>query len=182
MNLLTVPSCKRHNNDKSKDVEYTRNILSTYLGTNMVGQQHFNDKGLRSLARSTALLYQTFGEIRGVQVKGAIGGAFTMEVERIENVMRSCASALYFRRTGERRTDWHIVLVDAGHSDEDAAQQWTEVIMAFRGLPYVPQQTSSPEVFEYALAEVDGGCVYAMRFYQSFRVYAAVLLSQDLIR
>lgn len=180
INLMTVPSCERHNNDQSKDVEYTRNILSTYLGTSDAGQRLFNDKAVRSLERSPRLLLRTFGDMRLVNVKETIGGAFTMEVERIENVMRSCASALYFIRTGERQTDWHIVLVDAGHSEAYAAQQWTEVIMAFRGLRYVPQQTSSPEVFEYATAEVDGGCVYAMRFYHCFRAYAAASLSQEM--
>jgi hypothetical protein len=171
---MTVPSCEQHNNAISMDVEYTRNVLSTYFGTNTVGQQHFNDKALRSFDRSPALLYQTFGKMRPVKVQGMTIGAYPMEIERVENVMQSCVCALHFFRTGERKPNWNIVLASASHPSDapDAiVQEWLQVLSLFRQISFALQPTNSPDVFEYAFAGIDGGCVYAMRFYRSFVVY-----------
>jgi hypothetical protein len=137
-NLMTVPSCEQHNNAISMDVEYTRNVLSTYFGTNTVGQQHFNDKALRSFDRSPALLYQTFGKMRPVKVQGMTIGAYPMEIERVENLMQSCVCALHFFRTGERKPNWNIVLASASHPSDapDAiVQEWLQVLSLFRQTP-----------------------------------------------
>jgi hypothetical protein len=89
--------------------------------------------------------------------------------------MKSCARALYFLRTGERKTDWEILFPTLGfRSDAPTGfiQQYSKAISTFRQIPYVEQQTASPDVFEYAIADLVGGCVYALRFYRSFIVYA----------
>jgi hypothetical protein len=174
--LMTVPSCELHNNAHSKDVEYTRNVLSTYLGTNTVGQQHFNDKAVRSFDHSPKLLFQTFGKIRLVGQQGMEVGIYPFAEERVTNVMKSCARALYFLRTGERKIDWELLFPSLSfRSGTPTAiiQQYSKAISTFRQLPYVEQQTASPDVFEYAIADLVGGCVYALRFYRSFVVYGA---------
>jgi hypothetical protein len=103
-NLITVPSCPEHNNDNSKDVEYVRNVISTMFGVNSIGQQLFADKSMRSFDRSPALLYNTFADIRPVQLQGGTVTAFTIDTARIANVMRACITALHFQETGGRVT------------------------------------------------------------------------------
>src|ERR1700733_5478625 len=128
---MTVPSCELHNNANSKDVEYTRNVLSTYLGANTVGQQHFNDKAMRSFDHSPKLLFQTFGKMRSVKLRGVTVAAYPTEAARITNVIRSCVRALYFARTGERKPHWHIVLASLGYESNSPSafvKQWAEML------------------------------------------------------
>ena len=112
--------------------------------------------------------------MRPVKVQGMTIGAFPMEIERIENVMQSCVCALHFRRTGERKPDWNIVLASASHPSDApdvVVQEWLQVLSLFRQISFALQPTNSPDVFEYAFSDIVGGCVYAMRFYRSFVVY-----------
>lgn len=174
-NLITVPSCPEHNNDNSKDVEYARNVISTMFGVNAIGEQLFADKSIRSYDRSPALMYKTFADIRPVQLQGATVGAFTVDTARIANVMSACITALHFRETGERASDWEIILPNMAFQGDVPAEQtgaWYGFLSLFRQIPFQVQATNSPEVFEFAIAEIPGGLVYSLRFYKGFLVFA----------
>ena len=173
-NLITVPSCPLHNNANAMDVEYTRNVISTFFGVNDVGQQHFFDKALRSFDRTPALLYTTFSDIRPVKVQGMEVGAFTTDVERIKVVMSACLTALHFRETGKRIRCWEIVLPNMGFANDTTHEEaggWRQFISLFSQLPFQSRATSSPDVFQYAVADIIGGRVYSMRFYKVFLVF-----------
>ena len=175
-NLITVPSCELHNNVYAMDVEYVRNVIATSLGVNQVGEQHFFDKAMRSFDRTPALLHTSFGDIRPVSIQGMTTGVFTLDVDRIKNVMAACVRALHFRETGERFFSWEILSPNLHFSSADTteaeAAMWRELLIMFRQLPFLVQVTSSPEVFEYAIADIEGGRVYALRFYKGFVIYA----------
>jgi hypothetical protein len=174
-NLITVPSCPEHNNDNSKDVEYARNVISTMFGVNAIGQQLFADKSIRSFDRSPALLYKTFADIRPVQLQGSTVGAFTVDTARITNVIRACITAVHFRETGERASDWEIILPNLAFQGDVPAEQssaWYGFLSLFGQMPFQVQTTSSPEVFEFAIAEIPGGRIYSLRFYKGFLVFA----------
>jgi hypothetical protein len=173
-NLITVPSCAEHNNATSKDVEYARNIISVMFGVNEIGERHFADKTLRSFDRSPALLHTTFSDIRGVQFRGMQVGAFTVDTERIKTVVKACIRALHFRETGERQADWEIILPNmrfGGDTSEEEAMRWFQFLSLFGQIPFAVRPTNSPNVFEYAVSDMTGGWVYALRFYKSFLVY-----------
>lgn len=174
-NLITVPSCPEHNNDNSKDVEYARNVISTMFGVNEIGQQLFADKSMRSFDRSPALMYKTFADIRPVQLQGGTVGAFTVDTARIANVMRACITALHFLETGERASDWEIILPNLtfqGDVSVEESDAWFEFLSLFQQIPFKVQTTSSPKVFELAIADIQGGRVYSLRFYTGFLVFA----------
>src|SRR5260370_35875188 len=121
------------------DVEYARNVITTMLGPNDVGQKHFNDKTARSFARSPALLNTTFADIRAVNVQGIMTGAFTMNTERIKTVMKACVCALHFRETGERKPDWEVVspnLHFGNDTTEVEAATWYQFMSMFRQIPF----------------------------------------------
>ncbi len=172
--LITVPSCARHNNDNSQDIEYARNVISTYYGVNSAGQGLFLDKAMRSFDHSPALLKTTFSDIRPVTIQGATCGAFTVDVERIETVMRACVSALHFHLKGEKRFDWEIVLASLQHGSvpSDALDAWSGLLSIFQQIPFTVKPTNAPDVFELATGDIQGGLVYGLRFYKSFLVYA----------
>jgi hypothetical protein len=174
-NLITVPSCALHNNANSMDVEYARNVITTMLGSNEVGQEHFNDKVVRSFAHSPGLLNATFADIRAVNVKGMTTGAFTVDTQRINTVMKACVRALHFRETGQRGLDWQVILPNLFYGSDvtdEAANSWLQFLSMFRQMSFAVQPTNSPEVFEFAIADIVGGRVYSMRFYKGFLVFA----------
>jgi hypothetical protein len=174
--LITVPSCALHNNANAMDVEYARNVIATMLGTNELGQQHFFDKAMRSFDHTPALLHTTFSDIRPVNIQGMTTGVFTLDVGRIKNVMAACVRALHFRETGERISDWEIVLPNLHFSSKDTTQaeasRWRDFLSLFRLIPFSEQVTGSPDVFQYSIGDIDGGRVYSLRFYKSFLVFA----------
>jgi hypothetical protein len=181
-NLITVPSCPGHNNDSSKDVEYARNVISTMFGVNAIGQQLFAAKSIRSFDRSPALMYKTFADIRPVQLQGMMVGAFTVDTARIASVMRACITALHFRETGERASDWEIILPNLVFQGDVPAEQsgaWYGFLSMLRQIPFEVQTTSSPDVFEFAIAEIPGGRVYSFRFYKGFLVFAFRRVTDD---
>lgn len=174
-NLITVPSCREHNNDQSKDVEYARNVITIMFGVNEVGQQHFSDKSLRSLEHSPALLCTTFSGIRRVNFQGVATGAFTVNRERVTSTMKACIRALHFRETQEKIFNWEVILPNlyfSGSTTDREIVEWNQLISVFHRLPFMARPTNSPDVFEYAVAEMQEGKVYSLRFYRAFCVFA----------
>lgn len=157
------------------DVEYTRNVISTFFGVSDVGQRHFLDKAMRSLDRTPALLQTTFSDIRPVNIRGMQVGAFTTDVERIKVVMSACLTALHFRETGEKAQRWEIVLPNMGFSSRDTTQEevgnWRQFLSLFSQMPFQMRAAHSPNVFQYAVADIIGGRVYSMKFYKGFLVF-----------
>ena len=175
VNLTTVPSCDLHNNANSRDVEYVRNIITTVLGVNQVGEAHFLDKSMRSFDRSPKLLNATFADIKPVQINGGISGVFTVDIARVKAVMEACVRAIHFAETSERRSDWEIVVPNLMFKDgvpEITVSGWMQLLSMLGSLPYTLRTTSNPDVFEYGATDIAGGHVYALRFYKAFQVYA----------
>jgi hypothetical protein len=157
------------------DVEYARNVISTMLGSNEIAEKHFFDKAMRSFDHSPALLRTTFSDIRPVNIQRMTTGAFTLNVDRIKNVMAACVRALHFRETGERIFEWEIVLPNLHFSSSDTSEaeaaQWRGFLSLFRLIPFSEQATATPDVFQYAIGNIEGGRVYSLRFYRNFLVY-----------
>ncbi|MGC1921156.1 MAG: hypothetical protein WA682_14760, partial [Acidobacteriaceae bacterium] len=146
----------------------------TMFGTNAVGQLHFANKSLRSFEHSPALLHQTFADIRPISIKGKRVGLYTVDTNRIQNVMQACIGALHFRETAEKLSKWEIVLPNLSFSSgisEEQFAQWRQGLSIIRQIPFQLRTTSAPEIFQLAVAEIDGGRVYGLRFYKSFLVY-----------
>src|SRR5689334_16121651 len=94
--LLTVPSCYAHNHDQSLDIEYVRNVIAGFYGTNNEEEQTF-EIAKRSFDRSSALFYQTFGSFERIRLDGEETGMFRVDLERMKSVMRAIANAIYFK-------------------------------------------------------------------------------------
>jgi hypothetical protein len=185
VNLITVPSCADRNNANSKDVKYARNVITIMFGVNKIGEQHFSDKSLRSFDHSPALLRSTFSDISPVRFQGGTIGKFAVDTARIEAVTSACVCALHFRETGVRKPNWGINLPNLFLGDNttlEAATLWRKTLAMLNQIPFTVRQTNSPDIFEYAVADVPGeqvgvpgGRVYCLRFYKGFMVYAIEL-------
>ncbi|MGB8888005.1 MAG: hypothetical protein WCC87_14840 [Candidatus Korobacteraceae bacterium] len=105
-------------------------------------------------------------------------GVFQVDLPRVENVMQACARALYYRETGNKHFNWGITLPNLHFSSEADTQQqqtWYNLMSMFGQLQYTARSTGVPMVFDYAIANLDGGSVYSFRFYKSFLVFALML-------
>lgn len=176
--LITVPSCRLHNNDNSKDVEYVRNIVVPDLHTNATARRMFNSKVLPSFRRSPKLRAQTFRRYRLVDVQGMESAIAELDTKRFGLVMRAVAMALYYHDFGER-FKYHFRIHSATNLSENVAfldlpDPYTPQTNAYlRTLPTVDKDTSQPEVFRYGVyREHDYRVTYRMVFYGGVEVYA----------
>ena len=175
-NLITVPSCAKHNEKNSKDVEYIRNIISTQHGTNAAAAKVF-EKTKRSLDRSTKLAGRTFQGLRPVLVEGGETGAFPVELERHKRVMRAIAYALYFHQYGKQhRGDWTVFTPSfryarsVYHGEPDPWERFRAYVESGQ---YTPVPAPQPEVFKCGVIEMEQGqLIYRFEFYERVIVMA----------
>jgi hypothetical protein len=173
--LLTVPSCALHNNENSKDVEYTRNVLTTVWGVNGSGLSLFVGKVKRSLERSPGLLATTFGSMQAVAFEGQITGAFRIDTNRLYRVFNACVTAIHYHDTGTRHGTWSAIapqLMFAEEIPKEDQSRWDQLVGMLRTIPFSRHPVANPDVFEYGTGMVDGHHFYCFLFYQSFVVYA----------
>jgi hypothetical protein len=176
--LLTVPSCERHNNDNSKDVEYVRNVLTTLWGANESGLSLFGDKVKRSFDRSPKLWTATFSSMQTIFYEGQITGAYKLDIKRLANVFEACARAAYYHEKQRKHTDWGITMPRLMFSDGVSnlgRQSWFRLLEMLRQIGFKERSVANPQVFEYGAAEIDGHSLYCFFLYQSFLVYALPL-------
>jgi hypothetical protein len=174
-NLITVPSCSKHNHDNSKDVEYTRNVISAHYGTNQLAQHLFSGEVTRSFGRSPRLFHKTFEDLQGFVLEGMLTGAAKADIKRMETVMSACICAIHFRETGEQTSSWDVVFPNLGfgkNTAQEAVKAWAEFLPLLGKLRLSKRVTGSPEVFKYAVAEILGQRAYGMLFYEGFAVFA----------
>jgi hypothetical protein len=175
-NLITVPSCAKHNENNSKDVEYVRNIISTQHGTNAAAAKVF-EKTKRSLDRSIKLRHRTFGEMRPVLVEGVETGAFTVDLARHRGVMRAIAYALYFHQFGKRHVgDWTVFTPSFRYAKtmyEGELDPWEQFRNYLEAGSYAPIPMPQPEVFKCAAIEMEQGqLIFRFEFYERVVVMA----------
>src|ERR1044072_8217726 len=94
INLITVPSCKLHNNDNHLDVEYVRNIIVTDINSNQVARDMFADKVLRSYKRNKKLVRRTFQQVREATIGGQETAIVRLNRTRFNPIIRGIAFAL----------------------------------------------------------------------------------------
>ena len=177
-NLITVPSCSNHNNANSKDVEYTRNWITTSWGVNSAGQDLFEQKTKKSFDRSPRLLTQTFGTMRTVKFEREITGAAKCDVPRCRVVFEACVRALHYHNTREKHEKWGIVMQGLAFDPTVPGlnmQPLMNLVGTLQALNFPQIPTANPEVFQYGAAQLDGRQVYCFVFYGSYVVYALPL-------
>lgn len=93
-NLVTVPSCDRHNSHKSKDDEFLRSVILMTAGVNQAGQHQFFGKLLRAAARKPHA-YKSFFADKGT-VAQRKGRALQIDRRRFDCCIDHLARAIVF--------------------------------------------------------------------------------------
>ena len=176
-NLITVPSCKTHNNDNSLDVEYVRSVLVHDINSNDVARDLFKNKVLPSYQRSPKLKSKTFAKFREVRVGGMDTAIVSANRTRYNRIMRGVASALYFHEFGKRFPyNWKVhptTMLSEGQAFYDLPDAITpQINAAFHRVPVADRDTNQPEVFMYGVyRESEHRVVYRLVFYGGVETY-----------
>jgi len=175
-NLITVPSCLKHNLDNSKDVEYVRNVISTQHGANDASGEVF-ELTKRSLDHSPKLMSQTFRGMKPITVDGNETGAFPIDLVRHKNVMSTIAYAMYFQnKQRKHRGDWRIFTPSFGYAPSVLGGQpdpWKGLRQYLDSGQYTPIQVAHPEVFKCDLIDMEENqTMYRFTFYERIVVNA----------
>ncbi len=184
-NLITVPSCKTHNNDNSKDVEYVRNIVVPDIHTNDIARRMFKEKVLPSFKRSPKLKRQTFSRVREVQVWGMPSAIVAANNNRFNPVMKAIASALYFHDFGEKfRYRWNVQgahMLSENQAFLDIPDPLTpRMNTLLRSVPVADKDTNQPEVFRYGVFRKEKyGVIYRLVFYGGVETYVYGLPTEE---
>lgn len=177
-NLITVPSCKIHNNDNHLDVEYVRNIIVTDITSNQVARDMFANKVLRSYRRNRKLVRHTFQKVRGIKIGGRDTAVTQLNRTRFNPIIRAIAFALYFHDFGEkfqyRWTIYNATMLSEGQAFYDMPDNFNPQARAvLRNLPTADRDTNQPEVFKYGVyRSADHRVIYKLVFYGGVDIYA----------
>ena len=174
-NLITVPSCAEHNNDKSNDDAFLISILVMNHGANEIGQNQFKAKVSKSFEIDTTLPKQFRVNLTEVVVEDDKGPfktyAMTGDVDRFNDVLDKIGRALYFHYYKyERKWLGKIKVVNefmhaTGGEKADEENKFTEFLK--QGTPRffekVPEYGANKEVFTFKVLVVGGMDVVFMR-------------------
>lgn len=121
--LLTIPACSKCNGGASGDDEYFRNAIcmSTYRSNNRHGIAG-SERAVRSIKRSNALRKEFVQSAHRVPVFSPggiverIGLAFSVDVKRINRVIKRIYRGIYYSQTRELLPESFDVSVDTHQS------------------------------------------------------------------
>ena len=170
--LITVPSCFKHNEDTSLDDEYVRNAISAEYSGNHIAFVQFKNKAMKSLARNPMMLfpYKEFQSPKGPTA------AFTIDRNRFDRVLRKIAYALFYdlyKKPWNRR----LMIISRQLLYSDFSPDAVVGIIADleSKLPEVTKQGQNPLVFRSTIlksGDRDEDSIIRMVFYEGFTIWA----------
>ena len=175
-NLITVPSCDRHNSLKSKDDEFLRAIILMTATNSKVGRNQFLRKLLRASARMPHA-YKSFFADKGTVTQGK-SRVLKIDRKRFDRCIDHLARAMFFDAF-MRNWKLPISIVSPNFfrgiaSDQAVPHQPTgNIVETYRQhLGDEPFRGENPEVFKYQLRynEADEAYVFYAIFYDCFEV------------
>jgi hypothetical protein len=94
-NLITVPSCKKHNLSKSDDDEYLLFILTSNWSVNDIGLQHWKTKILRTLKIHSSRR-NIYKKPKPINLGGIETGYFSLDFNRVESEIDKISRGIYY--------------------------------------------------------------------------------------
>jgi len=174
-NLITVPSCAKHNLTASKDDEYVMVMLVSHIGNNAVAKRHFATKVVRALEKSPAFVRRAYGDHHRVVVDGGETLAFRIDDARFQAVMEKTTRAIVFDHTGQKLLRPVKIISPSFATDHpDIARAYGAIEFTGSGLfGSLQSHGDNPDVFTYRYhsdSTDDFGCLL-MTFFGGFEVY-----------
>ena len=185
-NLITVPSCDRHNTEKAHDDEFLMVSLAGIVGNNSIGYMHKLGKVDRAIRNSAhRLLDKVLLKKKNVH-RIALGDnkfheviSGTPDVARLHSCFVHIGHGLHQHHFRNRFVGRITVLLGyLFHSDHNS-KTWVAFVheRAEIDLKDKPRLGSNQEVFYYQITEPDQASLFLMRltFYGGLIVYLAFI-------
>ncbi|HEX9514129.1 MAG TPA: hypothetical protein VF939_26740 [Puia sp.] len=177
-NLITVPSCKLHNEDTSKDDKYVRNIITMSVGNNAIAFNQFINKTVKSFSESPALLKTTTGTQMKVFFEGQPVTAIQIDRTRFDKIIKKISYALFYH---EHSQPWKRELIIMPKNLFDTNMKVDEqgaLVKSFEKLfPTDNFDGDNPEVFKYSFLDGESkdinDKVLRIIFYEGFHVWVS---------
>jgi predicted RNA-binding protein len=177
-NLIKVPSCDKHNMQKSKEDEYLLFVVISHYENNKAAARQFITKILRAIARRPSLKAFYTATMRDIVWNGIPTQEYKPDWTRFTNGMKCIARALYFKHH-KRQWSGPILIESPGFMMHEGAR---EILDARKGLAYgcdvlfeaEPRYGDNPEVFFYQVNEdlVRNCVIMRMTFFEGLQVIA----------
>lgn len=175
--LTWVPSCAKHNNANSLDVEYARSVIPTALQTNDVARELGAGKVIRTFQKSPKLFDQIYKDSIPVLANGEETIAFYINRPRLRVVMEAIAYGMYFHHFENKfyGTWWfyspEMVSIEAVKAGKD--YELDSLRKAFVSVPMEIVPTPHPKIFEFGIyTERANEILFRFRFYGGLSVFA----------
>jgi hypothetical protein len=185
-NLITVPSCEKHNLQKSGDDEYLMYVLATNLPAGVIAEHHFLTKITRAIQRRPSLANRILWKATRVTIHDAQSNklfeTFAIEAEgdRLQRTLEKVALGLFLHHFGERwAAKVRVVPEFLRYIHEEQSAQWNEAIQKMCAdanalFAKVPCHGDNPSIFKYQMINPtsDGPGAIRMHFYGGCSVLA----------
>lgn len=182
-NLITVPSCYRHNSAKSRDDEFLMACLAPVVGSNGTGFLHTNTKLARSHSRNPHLIKETIRDARPLNLVAPDGTTFPVlvgrpDMGRLCRTLQAVARGLYFHANGKRFKGTVTVIPSFVKFPPGKTMSIVQ-LLARRIIDHDrtdwPTHGENPRIFTYQIGPVDqfGMIPMVMTFYSGAEVLTA---------
>lgn len=174
--LIKVPSCDKHNTEKSGDDTYAVWHLAGLKGVNHCGEMvhaklHRMAKHDRE-KRNGAFIKRLMAEAIGVSTSGDLAGR--LDGERMQRFLCSAARALYFYETFKKLTvPLKVTNLSNCYQDHEHLEKLLKRERFFESeMNSAPILGANPEVFSYSIREKANGTVLLqMTFYGTLKYW-----------
>ncbi|AZR80827.1 hypothetical protein [Thiomicrospira sp. S5] len=184
VDLITVPSCDKHNGEKSRDDEFLMVCIAGIIGNNSIGYQHYHGKIQRALKRTSyKLLDKVFLKKRFYHFHDdnefleILWG--TPDYQRLIKCFEHIAMGIYRHHYGTNFKGKVKPYLGFLHSNEPNPKAFKELIQhkTAKELENQPKLGSNQEVFYYQYTTPDQFGIFLVKlsFYENVDVYVSYL-------
>ena len=176
--LWSVPSCLKHNNNNSLDVEYVAGCIVSAIESTGVALEENQKKVFRAFDRRKRLMLGTYQDIRPIRLpSGEMTATFRIDIDRFQSVMEALAYGIYnYTSKSTYKGRWRVVSPNLGTVETKHKGQRDDrafLFNAFSEMSFDEIATPQPDVFKCsAYTFPDGKVVYRFEFYNGVIVYA----------
>lgn len=176
-NLITVRSCKKHNNDKARDDEFLRTLLVYNDDANKFGNDLFFGKTLRAVSRKP-IAYANFFKPQ-LQINSPTGIVHKIDRNRFDQCVEHIVKGIYFHHYNKKIFSHLFVASPRFNSRTRKGNPYVKSeIIDFCNrvksiLQYEPIYGDNREIFQYRILSTKDGILFAAQFYESTEIFVS---------
>jgi hypothetical protein len=172
-NLITIPSCDKHNLEKSGDDQYLLSVLSVYIENNELARKAFDTVITPTIRRRPWTVATFFKNMLNLKLGSIETGAFIVDRERFDRTAASIAKGIYLhhykkRAKGEVRIlTYNLVDVSSENRNvvNEKLAEWRKYSTAT--LAHEKRYGENQDTFYYqAITTPEGRILLRMVFYE----------------